>query len=61
MLRQGGSAVEAGAYGSVMIGALLVSMLPGGALADSVEHRRLLRICDLGSTRASAAWRCWSS
>ncbi|MET9913378.1 MFS transporter [Streptomyces sp. NPDC006476] len=50
VLRQTGSPVEAGAVGSVSIGALLVTMLPGGALADTVERRRLMRVCDLGST-----------
>ena len=50
VLHQTGSPVEAGAVGSVSIGAVLIAMLPGGALADTVERRRLMRICDLGST-----------
>ncbi|MFC1401218.1 MULTISPECIES: MFS transporter [Streptacidiphilus] len=50
VLHRTGSPVEAGAVGSVSIGAVLIAMLPGGALADTVERRRLMRICDLGST-----------
>lgn len=50
VLRHTGSPVEAAAVGSVSVGALLVGMLPGGALADAVERRRLMRVCDLGST-----------
>ncbi|MGW3151545.1 MFS transporter [Streptomyces sp. NPDC001177] len=52
VLRQTGSAVQAGAVGSVSVGALLITMLPGGALADTVERRRLMRICDVGSALA---------
>lgn len=55
VLHQTGSPVQAGAVGSVSVGALLVTMLPGGALADTVERRRLMRICDLGSTLAAGA------
>ena len=50
VLHRTGSPVEAGAVGSVSVGAVLLTMLPGGALADTVERRRLMRICDLGST-----------
>lgn len=50
VLHRTGSPVEAGAVGSVSIGAVLIAMLPGGALADTVERRRLMRICNLGST-----------
>ena len=50
VLHQTGSPVEAGAVGSVSVGAVLITMLPGGALADTVERRRLMRMCDLGST-----------
>lgn len=50
VLRQTGSPVQAGAVGTVSVGALLVTMLPGGALADTVERRRLMRLCDIGST-----------
>ncbi|WP_081982078.1 MFS transporter [Streptacidiphilus albus] len=50
VLRQTGSAVQAGVVGSVSVGALLFTMLPGGALADTVERRRLMRVCDAGST-----------
>jgi MFS family permease len=49
VLRQTGSTVQAGAIGTVSIGALLVTTLPGGALADSIERRRLMRICDVFS------------
>jgi len=55
VLRQTGSAVEAGAIGTVSVGALLLTALPGGALADSVERRRLMRICDVGSLLAASA------
>ncbi|MGW1082294.1 MFS transporter [Kitasatospora sp. NPDC002522] len=49
VLRETGSAVQAGAVGSVAVAALLVSMLPAGALADAVERRRLMLWCDVGS------------
>lgn len=52
VLRETHSPVQAGAVETVAVGALLVTMLPGGALADSVERRRLMRICDLFSTLA---------
>jgi MFS family permease len=55
VLRHTGSAVQAGAVGTVSIGALLVTMLPGGALADSVERRRLMRWCNVGSLLAVSA------
>lgn len=55
VLRQTGSAVQAGAVGTVSVGALLVTMLPGGALADAVERRRLMRLCDVGSLAAAGA------
>ncbi|WP_405723250.1 MFS transporter [Streptomyces sp. NBC_01537] len=55
VLRQTGSAVQAGVVGTVSVGALLVTMLPGGALADSVERRRLMRLCDVGSLAAAGA------
>ncbi|MGW4892552.1 MFS transporter [Kitasatospora sp. NPDC004240] len=55
VLRQTGSAVQAGAIGTVSIGALLVTMLPGGVLADRIERRRLMRLCDVGSLLAVAA------
>src|SRR5689334_7152554 len=55
VLRQTGSAAQAGAIGTVSVGALLVTMLPGGALADSMERRRLMRLCDIGSLLAVAA------
>jgi len=54
VLRETHSPVRAGAVETVAVGALLVTMLPGGALADSVERRRLMRVCDLFSTLAVA-------
>lgn len=45
VLRETGSAVQAGAVGAVALGALLVTMLPGGALADAAERLRLVRLC----------------
>jgi len=45
VLRETGSAVRAGAVGTVSAAALLVTMLPGGALADAAERLRLLRLC----------------
>lgn len=55
VLRETHSPVRAGAVETVAVGALLVTMLPGGALADSVERRRLMRVCDLFSTIAVGA------
>ncbi|MGW2520685.1 MFS transporter [Streptomyces sp. NPDC001617] len=55
VLHQTGSPVEAGAVGSVSVGALLITMLPGGMLADTVERRRLMRVCDLASALAAGA------
>jgi MFS family permease len=55
VLRQTGSPVQAGAIGTVSVGALLITMLPGGALADMVERRRLMRLCDVGSLLAVTA------
>jgi MFS family permease len=49
VLRQTGSPVQAAAIGTVSMAALLVTMVPGGALADTVERRRLMLLCDLGS------------
>ncbi|NUP48143.1 MAG: MFS transporter [Catenulispora sp.] len=49
VLRHTGSPVEAGAVGTVSMGIMVVSMLPGGALADAVERRRLMIVCDAGS------------
>ncbi|MFB6814560.1 MFS transporter [Streptomyces sp. NPDC056347] len=49
VLRETGSAVRAGAIGTVSVVAVLLTMLPGGVLADRVERRRLMRLCDLGS------------
>ncbi|MET9589623.1 MFS transporter [Streptomyces sp. NPDC006516] len=49
VLKETGSAVQAGAIGTVSVGAVLITMLPGGVMADRVERRRLMRICDVGS------------
>ncbi|MCZ2526469.1 MFS transporter [Streptomyces sp. HB2AG] len=54
VLRQTGSAVVAGAVGTVSVGALLVTMLPGGALADAVERRRLVILCESAIALAAA-------
>ncbi|MFD4274841.1 MFS transporter [Streptomyces cyaneofuscatus] len=55
ILRTTGSAVQAGAVGTVSVCALLVTMLPGGVMADRVERRRLMRLCDAGSLAAVTA------
>ncbi|MFI9328864.1 MFS transporter [Kitasatospora sp. NPDC052868] len=55
VLRETGSAARAGAIGTVSVGALLLTMLPGGVLADRIERRRLMRLCDVGSLLAVAA------
>ncbi|MEU1128195.1 MFS transporter, partial [Streptomyces sp. NPDC005899] len=49
VLKETGSAVQAGAVGTVSVGAVLITMLPGGVVADRVERRRLMRLCDAGS------------
>jgi predicted MFS family arabinose efflux permease len=55
VLRQTGSPVQAGTVGTVSLGMLLLTMLPGGILADTVERRRLMRLCDVGSLLAVTA------
>ncbi|MEV6260368.1 MFS transporter [Streptomyces sp. NPDC051784] len=55
VLKETGSAVQAGSVGTVSVGALLVTMLPGGVMADRVERRRLMRLCDVGSLTAVTA------
>nr|WP_063780403.1 MFS transporter [Kitasatospora sp. MY 5-36] len=55
VLRETGSAARAGAIGTVSVGALLITTLPGGVLADRIERRRLMRICDVLSLLAVAA------
>ncbi|MEV8325701.1 MFS transporter [Kitasatospora sp. NPDC056731] len=55
VLRETGSAAQAGAIGTVSIGALLLTMLPGGVIADRIERRRLMRVCDVGSLLAVTA------
>ncbi|MFD5035710.1 MFS transporter [Streptomyces sp. NPDC058378] len=61
VLKETGSAVQAGAVGTVSVGAVLITMLPGGVMADRVERRRLMRLCDVGSLTvvtalATAVW-----
>ncbi|WP_327118439.1 MFS transporter [Streptomyces sp. NBC_01341] len=61
VLKETGSAVQAGAVGTVSVGAVLITMLPGGVMADRVERRRLMRLCDVGSLTvvtalAAAVW-----
>ncbi|MFJ3595665.1 MFS transporter [Streptomyces sp. NPDC090126] len=55
ILKETGSAVRAGAVGTVAVCAVLITMLPGGAMADRVERRRLMRLCDAGSLAAVTA------
>ncbi|GAA2927846.1 MFS transporter [Kitasatospora cinereorecta] len=55
VLKETGSAVQAGAVGTVSVGAVLITMLPGGVMADRVERRRLMRLCDAGSLAAVTA------
>ncbi|MFE3518935.1 MFS transporter [Streptomyces sp. NPDC059166] len=61
VLKETGSPVRAGAVGTVCVGAVLITMLPGGVMADRVERRRLMRICDVCSLAvvtalAAAVW-----
>ncbi|CAM5552900.1 MFS transporter [Streptomyces atroolivaceus] len=61
VLKETGSAVQAGVVGTVSVGAVLITMLPGGVMADRVERRRLMRVCDVGSLTvvtvlAAAVW-----
>ncbi|MER7698922.1 MULTISPECIES: MFS transporter [unclassified Streptomyces] len=55
ILKETGSAVQAGAVGTVSVCAVLITMLPGGVMADRVERRRLMRLCDVGSLAAVTA------
>ncbi|WP_432112517.1 MFS transporter [Streptomyces sp. YPW6] len=55
ILKETGSAVRAGAVGTVAVCAVLITMLPGGVMADRVERRRLMRLCDAGSLAAVTA------
>ncbi|PCG86547.1 MFS transporter [Streptomyces sp. WZ.A104] len=55
ILKETGSAVQAGTVGTVSICAVLITMLPGGVMADRIERRRLMRLCDVGSLIAVAA------
>ncbi|MEV4643157.1 MFS transporter [Actinoplanes sp. NPDC049548] len=49
VLAQTGSATAAGLVGSVSAVTLLVTALPGGAVADATERRRLMLACQLGA------------
>ncbi|MBP2471667.1 MFS family permease [Crossiella equi] len=49
-----GSATDAGVVGTAASMALLLGLLPGGALADAVERRGLLVLCGLGSLLVTA-------
>ncbi|NBM20209.1 MFS transporter, partial [Streptomyces sp. GC420] len=49
VLRETGSAVQAGAISTVSVATILVTMLPGGVMADRLERRRLMLLCDIGS------------
>jgi MFS family permease len=55
VLRTTGSAARAGLVGAVSMAAVLVTMLPGGLAADTIERRRLMRLCDVGSLVAVGA------
>jgi MFS family permease len=55
VLRQTGSAAEAGLVESVAVVSMLATMLPGGALADRFERRRLMQVCDVVTTLLCAA------
>ncbi|MFH8439435.1 MFS transporter [Streptomyces sp. NPDC018007] len=55
ILKETGSPVQAGTVGTVSICAVLITMLPGGVMADRVERRRLMRLCDVGSLLAVTA------
>jgi MFS family permease len=53
-----GSPAWAGAVGSVSAAATLISLLPGGAIADAIERRRLMMACELTGAGAAVtmAW-----
>ncbi|MEV1043662.1 MFS transporter [Streptomyces sp. NPDC049916] len=55
ILKDTGSPVQAGTVGTVSVCAVLITMLPGGVMADRIERRRLMRLCDVGSLLAVAA------
>jgi predicted MFS family arabinose efflux permease len=56
VLRHTGSPVLAGAVGTVSLATLVITMLPGGALADRAERRRLMLSCDLLSAAVTGAF-----
>ena len=53
VLAETGSPAWAGVVGSVSAAATLVSLLPGGAIADAVERRRLMVTCEFGAAGAA--------
>ncbi len=55
ILRETGSATQAGTIGTVAVGTSLLTMLPAGALADTVERRRLMLWCGLGGVLTAGA------
>lgn len=55
VLAETGSPAWAGVVGSVSAAATLVSLLPGGAIADAVERRRLMVTCEFAAAVAAAA------
>jgi MFS family permease len=50
------SPVLAGAVGTVSLATLVITMLPGGALADRAERRRLMLGCDILSAAVTGAF-----
>ncbi|TDP90019.1 MFS transporter [Labedaea rhizosphaerae] len=55
VLAKTGSGTLAGLVGTLAGIAALVTMLPGGAVADAVERRRLMLVCEAGSAVAAFA------
>jgi MFS family permease len=55
VLRHTGSPVLAGAVGTVSLATLVITMLPGGAMADRADRRRLMLGCDLLSAAVAGA------
>jgi MFS family permease len=53
ILAQTDSPARAGLVGSVTMAATLVALLPGGAVADATERRRLMLACQLAATALS--------
>jgi MFS family permease len=55
VLAKTGSPVWAGAVGSASAATTLVTLIPGGAVADAVERRRLMITCELAAAAIAAA------